>query len=202
MDYRERPSSSAPRAPRPGAAAALPTWHAPGACPPLSDRDPRSAEVAARTGHRTGKRAHLLWISLTTSTSLEADSRESRLLDVAIPHSRGGYFYKRTKPRPLAEATSTSASWPRRRLWACHPARAQAARRARRQPPRSRRGTRASPRPRARSEAPSAGARPRHPTFSLTSDSPQSQESPKPAFLFRVGRPDSRRHLVERAHSD
>ena len=41
-------------------AAALPTRHAPGACSPLSDRDPRSAEVAARTGHRTGMRAPTL----------------------------------------------------------------------------------------------------------------------------------------------
>ena len=37
--------------------AALPTRQAPGACPPLSDRDPHSPEVAARTGHRTGRRA-------------------------------------------------------------------------------------------------------------------------------------------------
>ena len=34
-------AARAPRAPRLGAAAALPTRHAPGACPPLSARDPR-----------------------------------------------------------------------------------------------------------------------------------------------------------------
>jgi hypothetical protein len=81
-------------APRPGGATALPTRPAPGTCPPLSDRDPRSAEGAAHTGHRTGSRAH------TLSTSLPLMPRRSHTRSHAL-----------VRPR-LNESARVATSWP------------------------------------------------------------------------------------------